>query len=185
MLDSSPLQEMAMDPSRITLRPFDVTDLDDFMVWAGDDQVTQYLRWKTLTSKEEALTFIKEVCIPHPWRRSICIDNHSVGFVSIFRRSEKERYIADIGYGVSRKHWGQGICTTAVQMAVASALKEFPDLVRLQGFVDVKNKASQRVLEKAGFTQEGLLRKYMFLKGRLWDLYVYSYLSTDPIVVNR
>ncbi|XWS39275.1 hypothetical protein CRYUN_Cryun18bG0037100 [Craigia yunnanensis] len=59
-------------------------------LFAGDDQVTRYLRWKTLVSKEEALTYIKDVCIPHPWRRSICIDDHSIG--------------ANFGYGIAVKY---------------------------------------------------------------------------------
>lgn len=174
---------MAIDPSGITLRPFEVTDLDDFMVWAGDDRVTRSLRWKTFTSREEALTFIKEVCIPHPWRRSICIDNRSVGFVSVFPGSGDDRCRADLGYAVAVKHWGQGVATTAVKMAISRVFEDLPDVVRLQAFVDVENRASQRVLEKAGFTQEGLLRKYSFLKGKLSDLYIYSYLGTAPTFV--
>ena len=47
---------MAIDLSRISLRPLKLTDVDDFMLWAGDDQVTRFLRLRTFTSKEEALT---------------------------------------------------------------------------------------------------------------------------------
>ncbi|KAL0005700.1 hypothetical protein SO802_013261 [Lithocarpus litseifolius] len=53
-------------------------NLDDFMSWAGDDQVTRLLRWKTSSSLEEALTFIKDVCIPHPWCQYICIDDRYI-----------------------------------------------------------------------------------------------------------
>ncbi|KAK9291774.1 hypothetical protein L1049_019724 [Liquidambar formosana] len=173
-----------MDSSIVTLRPFKLTDIDDFMLWAGDDQVTRSLRWKTFTSKEEALTFIKDVCITHPWRRSICIDDRSIGFISIFQGSGDDRCRADIGYGIAVKHWGQGVTTKAVKMALSEVFKDFPELVRLQAYVDVENKASQRVLEKAGFSREGLLRKYSYLKGQIKDLIVYSFLSTDPHVVD-
>ncbi|KAJ9682253.1 hypothetical protein PVL29_018234 [Vitis rotundifolia] len=168
-----------MDSGRVTLRPFRVSDVDDFILWAGDDQVTRNIRMKTVTSKEEALTFIKDVCIPHPWRRSICIDDRSIGFVSVYRWSGNDICKADIAYAIAAKYWGQGITTKAVKMAVSEAFKDFPDLVRLQAFAAVENKASQRVLEKAGFTKEGLLRKYTFLKGQLKDLVIYSLLSTD------
>ncbi|KAK7266874.1 hypothetical protein RIF29_19532 [Crotalaria pallida] len=73
-----------VDLSRISLRPFKISDVDDFLLWAGDDRVTQNLRWKTCGSREEALEFIRDVCIPHPWRRSICLDDHSIGFISAF-----------------------------------------------------------------------------------------------------
>lgn len=172
---------MAVDPSRISLRPFKLTDVDDFLLWAGDDQVTQNLRWKTCDSKEEALTFIRDVCIPHPWRRSICIDDRSIGFVSVFPWSGDERCKADIGYAIGVKYWGQGIATNAVKMAVTQVFKDLPHLLRLQAFTDVENKASQRVLEKVGFQKEGLLRKYAYIKGNLKDLVIYSLLSTDHI----
>lgn len=69
---------MAIDLSSISLRPFKLTDLDDFMSRAGEDQVTRFLRWKTSTSSEEALTFIKDVCIPRPWCQYICIDDRYI-----------------------------------------------------------------------------------------------------------
>lgn len=170
---------MAIDLSRISLRPFQLSDVDDFLLWAGDDQVTQNLRWKTCASKEEALAFLRDVCIPHPWRRSICLDDRSIGFVSVFRWSGDDRCRADIGYALAAKYWGHGIATKALKIAVLQVFKDLPDLLRLQAFTTVDNMASQRVLGKAGFQREGLLRKYTYLKGNLRDLVVFSFLSTD------
>ncbi|KAH6767936.1 Acyl-CoA N-acyltransferases superfamily protein [Perilla frutescens var. frutescens] len=168
-----------MDPSRISLRPFKLSDADDMLLWAGDDRVTNSLRWKTLTSKEETLAFIEQVCIPHPWRRSICIDDRSIGFVSVFPGSGDESHQAHIGYAIAVEHWGQGITSRAVKMAGPRVFEDFPHIVRLQAFVDVENVASQKVLEKAGFTREGLLRKYLCVKGKILDMVVFSLLSTD------
>ena len=84
-----------------------------------------------------------------------------------------------MGYGVAAKYWGQGIATKTVKMVISEVFKDFPDLVRLQAVAVVENIASQRVLEKAGFTREALLRKHSFLKGQLKDLVIYSLLSTD------
>ncbi|KAK9069606.1 hypothetical protein SSX86_011510 [Deinandra increscens subsp. villosa] len=169
-----------MNPSstNLTLRPFRLSDADDLLQFAGDKQVTRFLRWETLTTTDEVLTFIKEVCIPHRWRRSICLDDRSIGFVSTFY---EDGHKADIGYGVAARYWGQGIATEAVKMAVKQVLTEFPEIVRLQAFTDVENKGSQRVLEKAGFEKEGLLRKYTMIKGHVKDTLVYSFLSTDTI----
>lgn len=47
----------------------------------------------------------------------------------------------------------------AVKAAVAEVFRDRLELERLEALVDVDNVASQRVLEKAGFTREGLLRK--------------------------
>jgi RimJ/RimL family protein N-acetyltransferase len=170
-----------VDLSRISLRPFKLTDVDDFMLWAGDDEVTKNIRWKTCNSREEALTFIKDVCIPHPWRHSICLNDRSIGFVSVYPWSGDDRCKADIGYAVASNYWGQGIATKAIKIALSQVFNDFSDLLRLQAFTYVDNKASQRVLEKAGFLREGVLRKYTYIKGTIMDLAVFSFLSTDEI----
>jgi hypothetical protein len=59
-------------------------DVDDFLKWAGDDRIMRYLRWDTITSREEALTYLGKVAIPYPWHRSISLDGErSIGYVSI------------------------------------------------------------------------------------------------------
>lgn len=150
--------------SRMTLRAFDLSDADDFLKWASDDKVTHYLRWDIMTSREEALSYIKEVAIPHPWRQSICIDNRSIGYVSIKPESGSDRHRAHVGFAIGYKYWGQGIMTEAMRMAIPSAFENFPFLVRLEALVEEENVGSQRVLEKVGFTREGFLRKYGFNK---------------------
>ncbi|ESW19119.1 hypothetical protein PHAVU_006G098000 [Phaseolus vulgaris] len=172
----------SVDLSTIRLRPFKISDVDDFFLWAGDDEVTRNLLWKTCGSKEEALTFIRDVCIPHPWRRSVCHGDCSIGFVSVYPWSGDERHKADIGYAIGSSYWGQGIATKVLQIAVPQVFKDFPNLLRLQAFVDVDNKPSQRVLEKVGFIREGVLRKYTYFKGVLKDFVVYSFLSTEKIL---
>ncbi|KAK6929939.1 GNAT domain [Dillenia turbinata] len=140
---------------KISLRPFRLSDADDFMSWARDDRVTKYLRWNTITSREEALAHLREVAIPHPWRRSICLDDRSIGYISIKQESGGDKHRANIGYGVGVEYWGQGIVTVALKLALSSVFNELPDLVRIQAYVEEENKGSQRVLEKVGFKKEG------------------------------
>ena len=165
----------------ITLRPYKESDADDFLGYAGDDQVTRFTRWNTFSCKEEALVYIKDFCIPHPYCRSVCVNDRSIGFVFIRQESGDDKCRAELGYAIAAKYWGQGVTTRALKMAISDGLRSFPDLVRLQARVDVENKASRRVLEKLGFLKEGVLRKYMYIKGKFIDLVVYSLLSTDPM----
>uniref|UniRef100_A0A6N2MV12 N-acetyltransferase domain-containing protein n=2 Tax=Salix TaxID=40685 RepID=A0A6N2MV12_SALVM len=137
-----------MDPSRISLRPFKLSDVDDFLKWASDDRVTRYLRWSSVNSREEALTYLEKVAIHHPWRRSICLDDHSIGYISISPESGDDRCRARLGYALAAEFWGQGIATIALKMAVSSVFKELAGLVRVHAVVEVENKGSQRVLGK-------------------------------------
>lgn len=59
---------------------------------------------------------------------------------------------------------------------------EVPGLERVEALVDVANPASQRVLEKAGFTREAVLRKYGAIKGVVRDMVMSSFIDTDPVV---
>lgn len=171
-----------MDSSRISLRPFNISDADDFLKWASDDRVTQYLRWNSITSRQEALKYIQEVAIQHPWRHSICLDERCIGYVSIKPETGNDRHRARIGYALSAEFWGLGIATIAMKMAINDVLKKFPYLVRLEALVEEENKGSIRVLVKVGFKREGLMRKYGFNKGEIRDMLMYSFLLTDEIM---
>ncbi|MCD7447561.1 hypothetical protein HAX54_031590 [Datura stramonium] len=51
--------------SRISLRSFKISDADDLLKWASDENVTYYLRWNTITTIEAASNYIQQVAIPH------------------------------------------------------------------------------------------------------------------------
>lgn len=62
---------------------------------------------------------------------------------------------AQIGYVISPALWGRGIATEACQ-ALGDVVKNMKELTRVWTLVDAENKASCRVLEKCGWTCEGL-----------------------------
>ncbi|KAK1423450.1 hypothetical protein QVD17_18753 [Tagetes erecta] len=168
-------------PPELSIRPFTITDTDDFLSWASDDNVTRYLRWNTITTKQEALKYITETAIPHPWRRSICWSDKSIGYISVKPEPGSDCHRAHISYAISSKYWGRGIMTAAVKMAIAVVFVELPFVVRIEGLVEDENVGSQKVLEKVGFMKEGCLRKYGFNKGKIRDMIMYSFLLTDHL----
>ena len=79
----------------------------------------------------------------------------------------------EIAYFLIPSKRGKGYGTEAVQLMV-DYLFLSEDLTRIQAGADVRNKASQRVLEKVGFQREGTMRKWFFNNGELRDIYLYS-----------
>lgn len=71
--------------------------------------------------------------------------------------------VAELGYGLGRAYWGWGYATEAVQAMVhhAGAL----GLRRLDAYSFVENPASARVLEKAGFSDLGVIRRNYPVRG--------------------
>ncbi|RWR85374.1 Acetyltransf_3 domain-containing protein [Cinnamomum micranthum f. kanehirae] len=174
----------SVTPERLSLRPFERSDADDLMMFMGDDRVARFCRFDTLTCREDGVKYLEEVAMPHPWYRAICLEGRAVGYIYVKMGTEENHCRGEIGYALAFKYWGQGIATLAVKMVMSSVFREFPHLVRLEALVDVENKGSQRVLDKCGFLREGLLRKYCFLKGKTMDVFIYSVLSTDPILLS-
>jgi len=84
----------------------------------------------------------------------------------------------EIGYDVIPSARGRGYGTEAVQIMV-DYLFLSKDIVRIQAVTNKGNKSSQRVLEKAGFTKEGTLRKVGYVRGERTDAYVYSILREE------
>lgn len=56
---------------------------------------------------------------------------------------------------------------------------EHTTIQRIQALIEPLNQASQRMVEKAGFTREGLLRKYEYTCGKFDDLYMYGLLKEE------
>ncbi|KAL6638029.1 hypothetical protein ACP70R_025601 [Stipagrostis hirtigluma subsp. patula] len=176
----------AKAPVEVTLRRFDLADVDAMMAWASDPQVAAVCRWDPYESTEPLLGFIRDVVLPHPWFRAICIagedggEPRPVGAVSVSPTADPCRGV--LGYVLARAHWGRGVATAAVRRTVATVFAEVEGLERVEALVDVANPASQRVLEKAGFRREAVLRKYGVVKGAVRDMVMFSFIDTDPLV---
>ncbi|CAN6281023.1 unnamed protein product [Urochloa humidicola] len=170
-------------PVEVTLRKFELSDVDAMMVWASDPLVAAPCRWDPYESTEPLLAFLRDVVLPHPWFRAICLadgeDPRPVGAVSVSPTGDS--CCAELGYVLARAHWGKGVATAAVKRMVATVFGEVEGLERVEALVDVANPASQRVLEKAGFTREAVLRKYGFQKGAVHDMVMFSFIDTDPV----
>jgi ribosomal-protein-alanine N-acetyltransferase len=84
----------------------------------------------------------------------------------------------EIGYIVVPNERKKGYGSEAVKIIV-DYLFLSKDLVRVQAITGVDNFASHRVLEKAGFTKEGIIRKSAFIRGEWKDGCLYSILREE------
>ncbi len=100
-------------------------------------------------------------------------DGTKIGFIGTHLFGELE-----IGYALIPVERGKGYCTEAVAIMV-DYLFLSRDRVRVQAATNTENKASQRVLEKAGFQKEGVIRKSLFLWGKWADVSVYGILREE------
>ena len=106
---------------------------------------------------------------------AIVCDGKAVGSIGAFRQKNVHRLTAELGYYVSEEYWGKGIATQAVKAVCEYVFKE-TDIVRIYAEPFAYNSASCKVLEKAGFEFEGILRSNAIKNGKIVDMKMYSIL---------
>jgi RimJ/RimL family protein N-acetyltransferase len=146
--------------------------------YAQDPDVTRYLVWRPASDQGEVEKFLEKTLAD--WERgsafawSILLrdDRSLVGMID----ARVDGYMVNIGYVVGRAHWNRGIATEAVAGVCRWADGE-PEVFRVWAVCAVENAASARVLEKAGMTREGILRRWAVFPnvgGTPMDCYSYA-----------
>jgi RimJ/RimL family protein N-acetyltransferase len=110
------------------------------------------------------------------WANVIELNGEAVGGVGATRRHVPG--LAELGYWVVERARGHNAATEAARM-LTRWLFEATNIERVQATVEPSNTASQRVLEKAGFQREGLLRGYASWAGVRRDVFLYGKLEGD------
>ena len=83
-----------------------------------------------------------------------------------------------IGYWIGERYAGRGIMPEALKLLTKHAFDTLR-LHRLEAACIPDNHRSIRVLEKAGFQREGLLRSYLRINGVWQDHFIYGLIATD------
>ena len=129
---------------------------------------------------------------PHPYTEAdadnwICIANQpsasthaaidlqgeAIGGIGVIAREGISCRTGHFGYWLGEAHWGKGIATAASRAMVAY-LSTRSSFARLEAPVFAWNPASMRVLEKAGFVREGVLRRSVLKDGQLIDSVLFA-----------
>lgn len=82
---------------------------------------------------------------PSVTAKAILLGEEMVGYVACFRRDGR----ANVGYWISREHWGKGIASRALELLLLEVATR-----PLHAHVATSNGASLRVLQKCGFVVE-------------------------------
>lgn len=100
-------------------------------------------------------------------------EEEAVGGIGLQLGGDVFRLSAEIGYWLGEAAWGKGIATAAVRAFTPWALQTF-GLERIWAGVFSTNPASMRVLEKAGYAREAVLRCAVVKDGTLLDQVIYA-----------
>ena len=96
-----------------------------------------------------------------------------VGVISLTPGRDVNRYSAEVGYFVSEQYWNKGYATEALRL-VGNFAQFRHGLKRLYATVFDFNLASMRVLEKAGFKKEGIMKSSAVKDDKILDEHLYG-----------
>lgn len=148
------------ETQRLILREVLPADLDGFYELDSDPEVHRYLGNNPVKDKEklrDIITFIRQQYAENGIGRWAIIDKSTHSFIGwtglklVRETVNNHTNHYDLGYRLIRKYWGQGIATEA---AIASLKYGFEklNLQEIYAAAHVDNTASNRILQKAGFT---------------------------------
>jgi ribosomal-protein-alanine N-acetyltransferase len=163
----------------ITLRPWHINDLENLVALANNPNIARNLtdQFPSPYTKENGLKFIEFASSNEPLRIfAIDLDGESIGGIGLHPQSDIERKNAELGYWLGEPFWGKGIISKVVPQIVEYGFAHL-DLHRIFARPFGRNIASQKVLEKAGFSLEAKL-KDAFYKNKIFeDAFIYSILK--------
>lgn len=177
-----------LETDRLIIRAFQRDDMRTYIEFIGDPIVQKYLGGGVNVFEEE----------PHitNWLKNIngrLLKSKTVFTWCIIDKAENtvigridlggfvKQSMAEISYYLSPMYWGKGLATEAVREVLRFGFEDLK-LHRIQAMVLKDNIASQKVLLKSGFEQEGVLRLYYFGK-EFHDTILFS--SINEMNLNR
>jgi [ribosomal protein S5]-alanine N-acetyltransferase len=158
-----------------TVRPWRLTDTSSLVTHANDLDVARQLRdrFPHPYTARDAQSFLRHAIDESSGNFAIEVEGEAAGAIGYVPGTDIERFSAEIGYWLGRRFWGRGIVTDAL-IAVTDHVFEAHHILRLFALPFADNAGSIRVLEKAGYQREGLLRSSSVKQGAVRDQWMYA-----------
>ncbi|WP_241156777.1 GNAT family protein [Bacillus sp. FJAT-42376] len=158
-------------------------DAEEIFSCFSNEEVTRYYGQDPLDNIGQAEGFVQFFANSYREKRGIRWGIEVKGTQKIigtigFNAWSPKHKRAEIGYEIHPDQWRKGYTYEAVSKVIEYGFGEF-GLTRIGAVVFMDNDASNYLLKKAGFQQEGILREYMYQNGKAYDTYVYSLLRNN------
>lgn len=143
-----------IETARLTLRPFEDADVEEAFQWFGDPTVMRFTPSGPDRSLEQTMARLvsyRTHQARHGFSKWIIVDRSSSRAIGDSGLLVLDEYgWIDLGFRLSRPHWGKGVATEAASAWVRAAF-ETHHLIEVGAFTHPDNAASLRVLDKLGF----------------------------------
>lgn len=168
----------AIETERLIIRPMVKEDLPSLCKWMPDPSIYTYWgKGPGKSDKNPALLFEREEKPSKSFHLGIALKENNAVIGDLWVYLIENDRMASVAIRISKEHHGKGYGTESLA-AMTNFCFEKTELQRLWTEVDVRNVASQRILEKCGYLKEGLIRQGKMVS--TWcDYYIYGILKSD------
>jgi ribosomal-protein-alanine N-acetyltransferase len=167
---------MRIDLGEWCIRSYTASDVEALVRYANNRRISINLRdrFPFPYTRVDAEAFLAAAWAQQPESDfAIASPSESIGGIGFHRQPDVHRLSAEVGYWIAEPFWGRGIATRALR-ALSEWVFATTPLVRLYAHVFAWNPASARVLEKAGYTLEGRMRRSVIKDGQIIDQLIYA-----------
>ena len=172
-----------LETPRLVLRRFEPADAEAMFAWAGDSQVTRFLRFPTHQSPDDSRRVLEgwQADYRRPdfymWAITEKQSSRAVGSIALQTLNEHDR-CGDLGFCLLRACWGQGYMTEALA-AVLDFGFHVVGFNRIEGVHSQLNPASGAVMRRCGMQYEGMSRQLYYCAEGFQDSHRYARLKSD------
>ena len=167
---------MIIHCSNFRLRPWQEGDAFSLSENANNKKIWNHLRnaFPHPYTQKDAASWIalqKEEAVVHNF--AIEVAGKAVGGIGLIPKSDIYSISAEMGYWLGENYWGRGIISEAIPEVVHYGFEKL-GLVKIFAQVFDFNVASMRVLQKAGFVKEAVLKKGAIKNGIIIDEHYFA-----------
>jgi len=170
---------MELQGQGFKLRGWKTDDAESLQKHADNPNIYSFLldRFPHPYTMEAAIGWVNMMLVQDPQVNFVIeVDGKAVGVIGLEIREDVYRKTALLGYWISETLWGKGIMPKAIKLITTYAFENL-DLIRIQAGVLSNNPRSMRVLEKAGFAMEGVLKNNIIKNEVILDEHIYAFLK--------
>ncbi|MEM3408152.1 MAG: GNAT family N-acetyltransferase [Candidatus Micrarchaeia archaeon] len=148
------------------LRPIGINDAKNIYLFQQDAEAKKNLAWIPDSIERVKKDIIAELKKKDRETLVIDVEGQAVGEITLSMIIPNHK--GKLGFWIAKEYRRKGIMTKAVKLATDYWFKKYR-LKRIYANTRKWNKPSARVLEKAGFKFEGLIRKDVMKDGKYYD----------------
>src|SRR3989338_1538489 len=161
-----------LETKSLILEPPDIRFAQDVLEYWNDPELCRYIDAKPAADIEECKEFMKNLSEENvKGKRAYWVivqksEKKAIGTIGFIFKHALRHKVAEIGYGLGRAYWGQGLFQEAMKEVLKFGFEDL-QLERIQAIAREDNQRAIKGIEKIGFIQEAVFKSfYETVEGR-------------------